>query len=133
MSHVFGHLIQFSSDVDYSKLLNWKEWVPPLNLSDNYKKEYFEYEKEAFQIWKGLMMKVFEFDDELDKLYTSFMYTDYEHYWNYLITWKSLSISNFNETWFKIINSWLKESISPIFPKIMVNRWKIDIISINVV
>lgn len=133
MSHVFWHLVQFSSNKDYTKLLSLKQWTPPLNLSDRHKKEYFEYEKEASQIWKWLMMKVFKFDSYFDKLYTAFMYNDYEYYWNYLITWKTPSVENFNDSWFKLVNSWLTEKFNPIFPEDNINREKINIFSINVV
>lgn len=97
MCHVFGHLVQYATTKKYSDLLAVVNSRPlPLDLDDDFKKRYFLYEKEAFQIGKGLMEQVIDVDGELDKLFQIFMYTDYEHFWQYLVTGHSSSREEFH-------------------------------------
>lgn len=98
MCHVFGHLVQYATTKKYSNLLAVVNSRPlPLDLDDDFKKRYFVYEKEAFQIGKGLMVQVIDVDSEFDKLYQIFMYADYEHFWQYLVTGHSSSREEFHK------------------------------------
>lgn len=98
MCHVFGHLVQYATTKKYSDLLAVVNNRPlPLDLDEDFKKRYFVYEKEAFQIGKGLMEQVIDVDSELDKLYQVFMHADYEHFWQYLVTGHSSSREEFHK------------------------------------
>ncbi len=100
LSHVFWHLIQYSTTNKYEKMLNIVNSRPlPLKLDNVFKSKYFNYEMEAFKIWKWLLENFIKFDINLNKKFISFMYTDFEHFWNFLITWKKNPIENFNELW----------------------------------
>ena len=115
MCHVFGHLVQYATTKKYSDILAVVNSRPlPLKLDDDFKKRYFIYEKEAFQIGKGLMSKVFVVDKELDKLYQIFMYADYEHFWEYLTTGRSLSREEFNCRFEDMKRSMKKEIKDPL-------------------
>lgn len=129
LSHVFGHLVQYSLR-DYSSLLNIvNHSIPPLNLSDIFKENFFEYEKEAFQIGKGLMEQVFPVDAEMDHEYQVFMYADFAHYWDYLTSSVNTPfVDRWNETRRKLLG-WqlpLLPSISP--PKILEHELAMEII-----
>lgn len=116
--HVFGHLVQYTTTKKYSDILAVVNSRPlPLDLDEEFKKRYFIYEKEAFQIGKGLMEKVFEVDKELDRLYQIFMYADYEHFWEYLTTGHGSSRDEFKhrfEGMKRSLNKELKESLQSI-------------------
>ncbi len=100
--HVFGHLVQYTTKKEYAPLLAVVNSRPlPLNLDNEFKERYFAYEKEAFQIGKGLMEQVIPIDSELDKLYQIFMYADYEHFWQYLTTGHHLSRKEFHRRFTK--------------------------------
>lgn len=64
-----------------------------------FKKSYFFYEKEAFQLGKGLLKKICKFDTELEELYLTFMYADYEFFWRVISKNNILSDSIFMEYW----------------------------------
>ncbi len=107
LSHVFWHLVQYWTTHKYDNMLEIVNSRPlPLSLSNDFKVKYFIYEEEAFKIWKWLLKEIFDFDKELDQKYISFMYTDYEHFWNFLITWKKGSMEDFHYKWDK---NFLKE------------------------
>jgi hypothetical protein len=112
LSHVFGHLVQFSSDIDYNTLLSHiKNKTPPINLSDDFKKEYFSFENEAFQLWRTVMEESFDMDTEFWILYSTFAYTDYEHYWKYLTKAKGSTKNEFHVVWKNFINWGLGDTI----------------------
>lgn len=114
LSHVFWHLIQFSSDVDYNELLaNIRDQKPPMNLSPAFKADYFDFENEAFQFWRTIMEEAFDIDNELWILYSSFAYADYEHYWRHLVRVKSSTKEEFNEVWKNFIKAWIGDVIEP--------------------
>lgn len=113
--HVFGHLVQYSTTRKYSDLLAIVDSRPlPLELDDEFKSRYFPYEKEAFQIGKGLMEEVFEVDAELDRLYQIFIQADFDHYWNYLVTGKGSSREAFNRRFRKMQKKMLLSITAPL-------------------
>lgn len=113
--HVFGHLVQHSTTRKYSDLLAIVDSRPlPLDLDNDFKSRYFPYEKEAFQIGKGLMEEVFEVDSELDRLYQIFIQTDFEHYWNYLVTGRGSSREAFNRRFRRMQKEMLQDITVPL-------------------
>ena len=84
LSHIFWHLVQYSSWKDYSHLMKHLKWQKPLNLNDSFKEHYFLFEKEWFEIGKWLVDDLNIFDQNIiELLYDAFMYADYEHYWHF--------------------------------------------------
>lgn len=94
--HVFGHLIQFMRADDYSALLNVTSQKPPLDLSSEFKEKYFHFESEVYSFGYGLLEQLGVLNQEITTYFSIFMYTDYEHYWNYLTTGKSGSRQDFD-------------------------------------
>lgn len=107
IAHVFGHIVQYQNDINYDHLLsvvNSKNY--PLVLSNNFKTDYFEYEKEAFQIGKGLFEDVLEFNFDMDILYRSFMYADFDFFWKYITTGRKQEDNLFMTSWIKYISDY---------------------------
>lgn len=98
LCHVFGHLVQHSTKkeqyVDLWAVVNSKD--PPLTLDEEFQSRYFLYEKEAYQIGKGLLEQVTIIKPDLENAYQAFMLADFEHYWRYLVTGKASSRRAFN-------------------------------------
>lgn len=95
VAHVFGHLVQYATK-DYGSLLARVSGTPPLNLTDEFKLEYFAYEVEAYEIGRGLIEQAFHVTDDMDKRYQIFKLTDLDHYWHYLVTGVSGSRNEFD-------------------------------------
>ena len=104
LCHVFGHLVQHATQkeqyVDLWAVLNSKE--PPLVLNEEFQSRYFLYEKEAYQIGKGLLEQVTVIKPDLENAYQAFMLTDFEHYWRYLVTGKASSRGAFNRRFIEL-------------------------------
>lgn len=102
LSHIFGHYAQFCSGADYSHIWNtFREagWKPPYVFPPGFRQTYFQYEHEAFQIWKTVLWKVMEMGEEEEVFLRSFMHVDFDNYWSHLTTGKSLSRDKFNTAW----------------------------------
>ena len=122
LSHIFWHLVQYSSWKDYSNLMKHLQWEKPLYLTDNFKKEYFLFEKEWFEIGKWLLEEIDLFNQNIpESLYDAFMYADYEHYWNFLTTWNIWSALDFYKKWEKFLSSNNNSLIQSIKTNIEIN------------
>ena len=104
LCHVFGHLVQYSVKkeqyVDLWAVVNSKD--PPLILSEEFQSRYFLYEKEAYQIGKGLLEQVTHIKADLENAYQAFMLTDFEYYWKYLVTGKASSQEAFSRRFYEL-------------------------------
>jgi hypothetical protein len=97
IAHLYGHYTQFQDYEKYKHLVEEVEKPVPLKLTNEFKSAFWEYEKEAFSIGKGLMQEVTMFDDELENKYQTFMETDFEHFWDYLMSGRNEDVKSFNE------------------------------------
>jgi len=97
IAHLFGHFNQFRNYRKYKHLIEAVEKPVPIELSSDFKKKFWEYEREAFGIGKSLMLEAFPVDKHLDNLYQTFMITDFEHFWHYISTGRGDSIVEFNK------------------------------------
>lgn len=87
IAHVFGHLVQFATTDRYAPMLQYLDsGTPPFVLDAAFKRKYFAYEEEAFQLGRAALEAVFQLDEEIDRRYQIFMLTDFQHYWRYLET-----------------------------------------------
>lgn len=131
LSHIFWHLVQYSSWKDYSHLMKHLKWQKPLSLNDEFKKEYFWFEKEWFEIGKWLLEDVNVFNQNItESLYDAFMYADYEHYWNFLTTGNIWNALDFYNKWENFLTSNTNALIQSIKTKIEINdiiTWKLKI------
>ncbi len=95
VAHVFGHLVQYATK-NYGALLAQVSGTPPLNLSEEFKQEYFAYEIEAYEIGRGLIEQALLITDDMDKRYQAFKLADLDHFWHYLVTGVSGSRNDFD-------------------------------------
>ncbi|MCH8518910.1 hypothetical protein LAT59_04075 [Candidatus Gracilibacteria bacterium] len=115
LSHVFGHLIQFSSNADYESILSVvRGRTPPMNLSSEFKSQYFDFENEAFQFGRTIMEEAFDMDESLGVLYSSFAYADYEHYWRHLVRAKGSTKNEFDDVWKNFIKGGIGDTLQAI-------------------
>lgn len=96
IAHLFGHYCQFNNYENYKHLIEGVEKPVPIKLTEDFKNEFWSYEKEAFAIGKSLMLEAFLVDENLDNRYQTFMVTDFEHFWNYITTGKNEGVAEFN-------------------------------------
>lgn len=97
IAHLFGHYCQFRNYERYRHLVEAVEKPVPIKLDNDFKENFWQYEKEAFGIGKALMMEAFLVSKELDNRYQTFMLTDFEHFWDYITTAKNEGIAEFNK------------------------------------
>lgn len=97
IAHLFGHYIQFRNYSKYKHLVETVEQTVPLQLSENFKQDFFNYEKEAYGIGKSLMNDSFPVTEDIDQKYQSFMITDFEHFWHYITTGHRAGLKEFNK------------------------------------
>ena len=116
IAHLFGHYIQFRNYSKYKHLIETVEKPVPLNLSDDFRQMFWDYEKEAFGIGKSLMYESFPITLKIAQMYQIFMVTDFEHFWHYITTGKVEGIDEFNKRLQKNYSSDKKvlEMIEPI-------------------
>ena len=92
LGHLFGHFVQFKDYNKYKHLIERVEEPKPLkNIDQKFRDEFWEYEKEAFRIGKGLIKSVIEMPEELERKYEIFMHTDYEYFFRFLETGNNIT------------------------------------------
>ncbi|MEX0315152.1 MAG: hypothetical protein AB3N18_13320 [Allomuricauda sp.] len=97
IAHLFGHYCQFKNYKKYKHLIETVEKPVPLKLDDDFKNQFWEYEREAFGIGKTLMSKAFSISSDFESKYQIFMITDFEHFWEYITTGKNQGVEAFNK------------------------------------
>lgn len=112
IAHLFGHLIQRLSYDKYAHLIMRAAKPKPIIVDETFRRDFYEYEVEAFQIGKGLMLACFEIDNEMDSKYTLFMQTDFDHFWHYLKTGKQGDLYTFNQMLVKSFERWESNKLS---------------------
>ncbi len=126
IAHLFGHLVQYLSYEKYVHLTKEVSKPLPIVANENFRKEFFQYEVEAFRIGKGLMLSCFEMNSEMDSKYSLFMKTDFDHFWHYITTNEKGDIDAFNQLLDEAYLHWNtnKELLEPLpHPKpIQLNR-----------
>jgi hypothetical protein len=105
LGHLFGHYVQFRDYEKYKHLNEKVEEPKPMHLTQLFEDEFWEYEKEAFQIGKGLIMEVTEMPEELERKYEIFMHTDFEFFFDFLKTGINTDPQIFNSELKKRYNS----------------------------
>ena len=88
IAHLFGHYCQFKNYNKYRHLVEAVAAPVPIELSDSFRGEFLEYEREAFGIGKTLIQEVGPPDDDWTGKYKCFMTADFEHFWAYITTGK---------------------------------------------
>jgi hypothetical protein len=92
LGHLFGHYVQFNNYDKYKHLIERVDEPKPLkNITQKFRDEFWEYEKEAFRIGKGLIMCVTEMPEELERKFEIFMNADYEFFFKFLETGKNIT------------------------------------------
>lgn len=116
IAHLFGHLVQRFSYERYVHLLTRVDAPKPISADDSFRRAFYQYEVEAFQLGKGLMLSCFEMSREMDSKYTLFMQTDFAHFWRYITTGKRGDIATFNEMLVRAFRGWEgnKELLTPL-------------------
>jgi hypothetical protein len=109
MAHLFGHMVQFTDYEKYRHIVETEEKnEKPIKLSDEFKKEFFDYEVEGYRIGKSFMKEVLgESEVEaVDEKYQIYLNTDFELFWNYLTKAEHTSIEDFNVILEERYRSW---------------------------
>jgi NitT/TauT family transport system ATP-binding protein len=88
----------------------------PISVDEHFRRAFYQYEVEAFQLGKGLLLSCFEMPQEMDSKYILFMQTDFAHFWHYITTGKQGDIATFNEMLARAFREWEgnKEFLSPL-------------------
>ncbi len=97
LGHLFGHYVQFNNYDKYKHLIERVDEPKPLkNIDQKFRDEFWEYEKEAFRIGKGLIMSVTEIPEELERKFEIFMHADYEFFFRFLETGNNITPEGLN-------------------------------------
>jgi hypothetical protein len=86
LGHLFGHYVQFNNYEKYKHLIEKVEESKPIKVTQKFKDEFWEYEKEAFRIGKGLILSVTQMSEELERQFEIFMHADFEFFFKFLET-----------------------------------------------
>lgn len=99
IAHLFGHTVQYTRYEKYRHLIEKVKEPKPLNLSEDFKKEFYEYEVEGYKIGKGLLETVLgnEKASHLDERYQIYLEVDFTTFWEYLISGKQIPVPEFNK------------------------------------
>lgn len=84
LAHLFGHYCQFQNYPKYQYLIESVNKPRPAELSLEFKRAFFEYEREAFGIGLSLMREGFSVDEKLYEAYSVFMRIDFDQFWGYV-------------------------------------------------
>jgi|GEM_PF-2702534 len=114
LSHLFGHFIQLQEFDKYRYLVDTVKLDKPLNLPSNFKKEFWDYEKEAFQIGKKLLEQIITFDSDIERKYQIFFETDFDLFWEYLETGQEIDPMHFNKVLYQRYKSDTNTSRTPL-------------------
>lgn len=116
IAHLYGHLVQYTNYNKYAHLIEAVSKDKPLRLDEEFKKQFYQYEREAFRIGKGLMLQASNMTKEIDSKYFIFMNTDFNHFWSYITTGKKGDIETFNQMLKENYKHWKSQrrSLKPI-------------------
>lgn len=108
MAHLFGHMVQFTNYEKYRYLVETTEQPKPLVLSDDFKQAFFDYEVEGYLIGKALLEEVLGKEEAaaLDEKFQVYLHTDFDTFWDYLVTGNQITIADFNALLSKNYEQW---------------------------
>jgi hypothetical protein len=94
ITHVFGHLVQFSENIGQHLVDVVESQSPPLSINEEikFRDNYFQFEKQAFEIGLGLIQDSGIDPEKYIENIKKFMYVDFYFYWKYLITGEATNI-----------------------------------------
>ena len=84
-------MVQFTSVDRYKHLIDPVSQAPPILLSEEFWREFYAYEREAFGYGACLLENIIPANDALRSRYANFMEVDFDHFREYVSTNKRLN------------------------------------------